>query len=133
MSASLSGFCPRACFRRIAPATCANDLPLETAGDRCEPLGSDGVDQTLDARWSDSLDQCAFVSVRTKRARGWVKECGEQLQPAYRGLDRHRETPHLGEAGGVRQGFSDMRWSARPAGETGAAHVRTSRWARLWW
>src|SRR5215207_7499362 len=43
MSASLSGFCPRACYRRIAPATCANDLPLETAGDRCEPLGSDGM------------------------------------------------------------------------------------------
>jgi hypothetical protein len=42
-ASSLSGFCPRACFRRIAPATCANDLPLETAGDRCEPLGSDGV------------------------------------------------------------------------------------------
>jgi hypothetical protein len=40
---SLSGFCPRACFRRIAPATCANDLPLETAGDRCEPLSSDGM------------------------------------------------------------------------------------------
>jgi hypothetical protein len=39
----LSGFSPGACFRRIAPATCANDLPLETAGDRCEPLGSDGV------------------------------------------------------------------------------------------
>jgi integrase/recombinase XerC len=29
--------------RRIAPAACANDLPPETAGDRCEPLGSDGV------------------------------------------------------------------------------------------
>jgi integrase len=42
-TSSLSGFCPRACFRRIAPATCANDLPLETAGDRCEPLGSDGM------------------------------------------------------------------------------------------
>jgi hypothetical protein len=42
-TSSLSGFCSRACFRRIAPATCANDLPLETAGDRCEPLGSDGV------------------------------------------------------------------------------------------
>jgi hypothetical protein len=42
-ASSLSGFCPRACFRRIAPATCANDLPLETAGDRCEPLGSDGM------------------------------------------------------------------------------------------
>jgi hypothetical protein len=42
-TSSLSGFCPRACYRRIAPATCANDLPLETAGDRCEPLGSDGV------------------------------------------------------------------------------------------
>ena len=42
-ASSLSGFCPRACFRRMAPATCANDLPLETAGDRCEPLGSDGM------------------------------------------------------------------------------------------
>ena len=42
-ASSLSGFCPRACFRRIEPATCANDLRLETAGDRCEPLGSDGV------------------------------------------------------------------------------------------
>jgi hypothetical protein len=42
-TSSLSGFCPRACFRRIAHATCANDLPLETAGDRCELLGSDGV------------------------------------------------------------------------------------------
>ena len=39
----LSGFCPRACFPRIAPATCANDLPLETAGDRYEPLDSDGM------------------------------------------------------------------------------------------
>jgi len=42
-TSSLSGFSPRACFRRIASATCANDLPPETAGDRCEPLGSDGV------------------------------------------------------------------------------------------
>jgi hypothetical protein len=29
-TSSLSGFCPRACFRRIAPAACADDLPLET-------------------------------------------------------------------------------------------------------
>jgi hypothetical protein len=42
-TSSLSGFCPRACFPRIAPATCANDLPLETVRDRYEPLGSDGV------------------------------------------------------------------------------------------
>ena len=42
-TSSLSGFCPRACFPRIAPATCANDLPLEPTGNRCEPLGSDGV------------------------------------------------------------------------------------------
>jgi hypothetical protein len=27
----------------MAPATWANDLPLETAGDRCKPLGSDGM------------------------------------------------------------------------------------------
>jgi len=42
-TSSLSGFCPGTCFRRIAPATCANDLPLETVGDRYEPLGSDGM------------------------------------------------------------------------------------------
>src|SRR5215211_1524927 len=42
-TSSLSGFCPEACFRRIAPATCANDLPLETVGDRYEPLDSDGM------------------------------------------------------------------------------------------
>ena len=42
-ASSLSGFSPGARFRRIAPATWANDVPLETAGDRCEPLGSDGV------------------------------------------------------------------------------------------
>jgi len=39
-ASSLSGFCPQACFRRIAPGTCANDVPLETAG---RPLGSDGL------------------------------------------------------------------------------------------
>ena len=53
-TSSLSGFCPRARFRRMAPATCANDRPLRTAGDRYEPLGSDGmgpnVDQAL-AHW----------------------------------------------------------------------------------
>src|SRR5215218_10031070 len=42
-TSSLSGFCPRACFPRMAPATWANDVPLETAGDRYEPLGSDGM------------------------------------------------------------------------------------------
>src|SRR5215211_7085975 len=42
-TSSLSGFCPRACCRRMAPATCANDLPLEIVGDRYEPLGSDGM------------------------------------------------------------------------------------------
>jgi hypothetical protein len=39
-STSLSGFCTRACLSRIAPATCANDAPLQTAN---EPLGSGGV------------------------------------------------------------------------------------------
>jgi hypothetical protein len=42
-TSSLSGFCPRACFPRIAPGTCASDVPLETAGDRWRPLGSDGL------------------------------------------------------------------------------------------
>ena len=40
---SLSGFCPAACSPRKRPATWATDAPPETAGDRCEPLGSDGM------------------------------------------------------------------------------------------
>jgi hypothetical protein len=42
-TSSLSGFCPQARFPRMTPATWANDVPLETAGDRYEPLGSDGM------------------------------------------------------------------------------------------
>jgi hypothetical protein len=42
-TSSLSGFCPQARFPRMAPSTWANDLPLETAEDRYEPLGSDGM------------------------------------------------------------------------------------------
>src|SRR5215207_3847971 len=41
-SASLSGFCPRACFRRIAPATCATTYrwrPLETVTNRSVRMG----------------------------------------------------------------------------------------------
>jgi hypothetical protein len=33
-ASSLSGFSPRARFPRMGPATLANDVPLETAGDR---------------------------------------------------------------------------------------------------
>jgi hypothetical protein len=41
---------PRACYRRIAPATCANDLPLETVANRLDPMGcGPNVDQA--ARW----------------------------------------------------------------------------------
>ena len=34
----LSGFCARACFPRITAATCANDIPLETATNRSAPM-----------------------------------------------------------------------------------------------
>jgi hypothetical protein len=45
-SSSLSGFCTRACFPRIAPGTCTNDVPLETTDDRCVPMGcGPNVDQ----------------------------------------------------------------------------------------
>ena len=38
---------PRACFRRIAPTTYANDLPLETIANRSEPMAcGPNVDQT---------------------------------------------------------------------------------------
>ena len=33
-ASSLSGFCPKACFPRIAAVACANDVPLETVEDR---------------------------------------------------------------------------------------------------
>jgi hypothetical protein len=47
-TSSSSGFCPRACFPRIAPATCANDVPLETAPNRPDPMGGGpNVDQGL--------------------------------------------------------------------------------------
>jgi hypothetical protein len=34
---------PKACFPRIASVAWENDVPLETVGDRCEPLGSGGM------------------------------------------------------------------------------------------
>ena len=37
-TSSLSGFCTRACFPRIPSATCANDVPLETVGNRSGPM-----------------------------------------------------------------------------------------------
>jgi hypothetical protein len=37
-SSSISGFSTRACFRRIAPATWANDVPLETVANRSIPM-----------------------------------------------------------------------------------------------
>jgi hypothetical protein len=52
-TSSLSGFCPRVCFRRIAPATCANDLPLETVANRSAPMAcGPNVDQVV--RWSNA-------------------------------------------------------------------------------
>jgi hypothetical protein len=39
MSASLSGFCTRACLCRITPATWANDVLLETVANRLVPMG----------------------------------------------------------------------------------------------
>jgi hypothetical protein len=45
-SSDLSGFCPRACFCRIEPATWANDAPLETATNRSAPMAcGPNVDQ----------------------------------------------------------------------------------------
>jgi hypothetical protein len=55
-ASSLSGFCPRACFRRIAPATCANDLPLETIANRSAPMAcGPNVDQARSARGAAAL------------------------------------------------------------------------------
>ena len=46
-TSSLSGFSTRACFPRIAPATCTNDVPLETVVNRSVPMACEPhVDQT---------------------------------------------------------------------------------------
>jgi hypothetical protein len=91
-TSSLSGFCPRACFRRIASATCANDLPLETAGDRCEPLGSDGV-------WTKRGPGSGFPSRRD----GTTAGLHTLIRPgaAHRITSRHRDQPRAapGRAG----------------------------------
>jgi hypothetical protein len=54
----LSGFSTRACFPGIGPATCANEVPLETVGDRSEPMGrGPNVDQSallLSGGWDGS-------------------------------------------------------------------------------
>ena len=48
---SLSGFGTQPCFPRIAPATCANDVPLETATNRSAPMAcGPNVDQACPAR-----------------------------------------------------------------------------------
>jgi hypothetical protein len=45
-ASSLSGFCTRACFPRIAPATWANGVPLETVVNRSVPMAcGPNVDQ----------------------------------------------------------------------------------------
>ena len=44
----LSGICERACFPRIAPTTCANDVPLETVVNRSTPMAcGPNVDQPM--------------------------------------------------------------------------------------
>jgi hypothetical protein len=54
----LSGFCTRACFPRIAPATCANDVPLETVADRSVPLAcGPNVDQAI--AWDQAARRAA--------------------------------------------------------------------------
>jgi hypothetical protein len=46
LTASLSGFSPRARFPRMGPATWANDVPLETARNRSAPMAcGSNVDQ----------------------------------------------------------------------------------------
>jgi hypothetical protein len=53
VASSLSGFCTQACLRRIPPATCANDTPLETATHRSVPMGcKPNVDHPRDAHRS---------------------------------------------------------------------------------
>jgi hypothetical protein len=49
-TSSLSGFCTRVCFPRIAPATCTSDVPLETVVNRSAPMAcGPNVDQTRPA------------------------------------------------------------------------------------
>jgi hypothetical protein len=74
----LSEICPRACFRRIAPATCANDLHLETVADRWKPLGSDGV-------WTKRGPPTALSEARliASRGAGCRSAVADQEIPAF--------------------------------------------------
>ena len=63
----LSGFSPWPCFPTMAPATWANNVPLESAGDRCEPLDSDGM-------WT-KRGPGVPRSWRLRRAEGWPRLC----------------------------------------------------------
>jgi hypothetical protein len=61
-TASLSGFCTRASYCRIAPASWANDAPLETIGNRSAPMGcGPDVDQAHDAQRTGRLGSGALV------------------------------------------------------------------------
>jgi hypothetical protein len=54
-TSSLSGFSTRLCLRRIAPATWANDVPLETVANRSAPMAcGPNVDQARPA-WAIAL------------------------------------------------------------------------------
>jgi hypothetical protein len=56
------GFCARACFPRIARATCANEVPLETVANRLVPMAcGPSVDQARDAQRTGRLGSGALV------------------------------------------------------------------------
>jgi hypothetical protein len=91
-TSSLSGFGTQPCFPRIAPATCANNLPLETAGDRCEPLGSDGM-------WTKRGPGMPCSGAAALRVSGLARQ--RRLPPAAPSSEPRRQPPRWGSPGGV--------------------------------
>jgi hypothetical protein len=79
-TSSLSGFCPRARFPRITPATWATNGPLETAGDHWEPLGSDGMWTKRGPGRPRSVARYGWVTGRSSRRTGAHRpDLGAQL------------------------------------------------------
>jgi hypothetical protein len=111
-TSSLSGFCPRACFPRIAPGTCASDVPLETAGDRWVPMScGPNVDQAttinVPARGCPSPHALACAACLDRLIKVRPVDCFDRVLPV--------EPAAWGERGqrrnGIRPGNAPTEWA----------------------
>ena len=105
---SLSGICARACFPRIAPATWANEVPLETVANRSVRWR---VDQTW-TRHARSRGQRRSAS-RTLAGKETPTGCPRQASPAWQSPclggalagSGPETSPYVGAVPGHRHGY----------------------------